>query len=159
MRLGHLVRDAGITGRELSARCGWHPAKTSRVLRAKAVPSDSDLRAWCTACGAEDQAADLIATARAVESMYLEWRRQHRDGMRRTQHDVLARNAAARLCRAYTSNVIPGFFQTDDYAQALMRSTFSCTILSRSAAMRQETGSWPFASPSKATRTGGLSPS
>ncbi|GAA0544378.1 MULTISPECIES: DUF5753 domain-containing protein [Streptomyces] len=70
----------------------------------------------------QDQTADLIATARAVDSMYLEWRRQHRDGMRRTQQDVLARNAAARLCRAYTSNVIPGFFQTADYAEALMRS-------------------------------------
>ncbi|MEV8057664.1 helix-turn-helix transcriptional regulator [Streptomyces antimycoticus] len=122
VRLSHLVRDAGITGRELSARCGWHPAKTSRILRAKAAPSEADIRAWCTACSAQDQTADLIATARAVDSMYLEWRRQHRDGMRRAQQDVLARNAAARLCRAYTSNVIPGFFQTADYAEALMRS-------------------------------------
>ncbi|MEE4588967.1 helix-turn-helix transcriptional regulator [Streptomyces antimycoticus] len=122
VRLAHLVRDAGITGRELSARCGWHPAKTSRILRAKAAPSEADIRAWCTACSAQDQTADLIATARAVDSMYLEWRRQHHDGMRRAQQDVLARNAAARLCRAYTSNVIPGFFQTADYAEALMRS-------------------------------------
>lgn len=122
VRLSHLLKDAGLTGRELSARCGWHPAKTSRILRAKAAPTDDDIRAWCAACGAEDQTADLVATARAVESMYLEWRRQHRDGMRRAQHDVLARNAAARLCRAYTSNVIPGFFQTAAYAEALMRS-------------------------------------
>ncbi|NWF30157.1 helix-turn-helix transcriptional regulator [Streptomyces sp. PKU-EA00015] len=122
VRLAHLARDAGINGRELSARCGWHPAKTSRILRAKAAPSDADIRAWAAACRAEDQTADLIATARAVESMYLEWRRQHRDGMRRTQQDVLARNAAAKVCRAYTSNVIPGFFQTAGYAEALMRS-------------------------------------
>ncbi|UQA97543.1 DUF5753 domain-containing protein [Streptomyces halobius] len=122
VRLAHLARDAGINGRELSARCGWHPAKTSRILRAKVAPSDADIRAWTAACAAADQTADLIATARAVESMYLEWRRQHRDGMRRTQQDVLARNAAARLCRAYTSNVIPGFFQTASYAEALMRS-------------------------------------
>ncbi|MGR3935306.1 helix-turn-helix domain-containing protein [Streptomyces sp. BRA346] len=121
-RLAHLVKDARLNGRELSARCGWHPAKTSRILSAKAVPSDDDIRAWCTACGAQDQAADLIATARAVESMYLEWRRQHRDGMRRAQQDVFARNAAARVCRAYVSNVIPGFFQTAPYAEALMRS-------------------------------------
>lgn len=122
VRLGHLVKDAGLSGRELSARCGWHPAKTSRILRAKAAPSDADLRAWCAACGAENQAPDLVATARAVESLYMEWRRQHRDGMRHTQQDVLARNASARTCRAYTSNVIPGFFQTAGYAEALMRS-------------------------------------
>ncbi|MFF8373501.1 helix-turn-helix domain-containing protein [Streptomyces lydicus] len=122
VRLAHLARDAGLTGRELSARCGWHPAKTSRLLRAKAAPSDADLHAWCAACGAEDQADDLIATNRAVESMYLEWRRQHQGGMRRAQQDVLARTAAAQVCRAYVSNVIPGFFQTAAYAEALMRT-------------------------------------
>ncbi|MEW2373890.1 Scr1 family TA system antitoxin-like transcriptional regulator [Streptomyces sp. NPDC006656] len=42
--------------------------------------------------------------------------------MRRAQEDVFARNAAARTCRAYVSNVLPGFFQTADYAEALMRS-------------------------------------
>ncbi|MGW5971239.1 DUF5753 domain-containing protein [Streptomyces sp. NPDC055186] len=122
LRLGHLMRDAGINGRELSRRCRWDKAKTSRILGAKAAPSDTDIRAWCTACDAEDQADDLVATARAVESMYMEWRRQHRAGMRRAQEDVFARNAAARVCRAYVSNVIPGFFQTADYATALMRS-------------------------------------
>lgn len=121
-RLAHLIRDAGINGRELSIRCGWDPAKTSRVLRAKAAPTDADIRAWCAACSAEGQVEDLVATNQAVDSMYLEWRRQHRAGMRRAQDDVLARNAAARLCRAYVSNVIPGFFQTADYATALMRS-------------------------------------
>ena len=122
VRLAHLVRDAQITGRELSARCGWHPAKTSRILRGRAAPSDADLHAWCTACGADDQVDDLIATARAVESMYIEWRRLHRDGMRRAQQEVFTRNATARTCRAYVSNVIPGFFQTAGYAEALMRT-------------------------------------
>ncbi|MEU0659411.1 helix-turn-helix domain-containing protein [Streptomyces lavendulocolor] len=121
-RLKHLMKDAGINGRVLSARCGWDPAKTSRILNAKAAPSDTDLRAWCDACHAPDQAADIIATARAVESMYEEWRRLHRSGMRQAQQDVLARTAEAQVCRAYTSNVIPGFFQTAGYAEALMRS-------------------------------------
>ncbi|WP_431781019.1 helix-turn-helix domain-containing protein [Streptomyces chumphonensis] len=122
VRLAHLMRDAGVSGRELSSRCRWHPAKTSRILHAKAVPSDADIRAWCTACGADEQVDDLIAVARAVESMYMEWRRLHRHGMRRVQEDVLTRNAAARLCRAYTSNVIPGFFQTAPYAEALIHA-------------------------------------
>ncbi|MEU5836346.1 helix-turn-helix transcriptional regulator [Streptomyces diacarni] len=120
LRLAHLMKDARLTGRELSRRCGWHPAKTSRILRARAAPSDADIRAWCTACDADTQSEDLVATARAVESMYVEWRRLHGDGMRRVQQDVLARNAAARVCRAYVSNVLPGFFQTAPYAEALM---------------------------------------
>lgn len=67
VRPQHLRKDAGLTGRELSARCGWHPAKTTRIQKGEAPPSDADIRTWCTACGADDQADDqaddLIATA------------------------------------------------------------------------------------------------
>ena len=49
-RLRELMLDAGIDGKELSARCGWHPSKTSRILAGKSAPSESDLRAWCTVC-------------------------------------------------------------------------------------------------------------
>lgn len=121
-RLSHLLKDAGINGRELSARCGWHAAKTSRILSAKAAPTDSDIRAWCAAAGADGQAEDLIATARAVESMYLEWRRLHRTGMRKVQEDFYKLHEQTQTCRVYVSNVVPGFFQTPGYATALMRS-------------------------------------
>ncbi|MFJ3877438.1 helix-turn-helix domain-containing protein [Streptomyces sp. NPDC090077] len=122
VRLTHLRRDAGLSGKELSSRCGWHPAKTTRIQKGEAAPSDTDIRAWCSACDAEDQAADLIATARAVDSMYVEWRRRHRDGMRRTQEDFNVRHAQAQVCRVYVSNVVPGFLQTPAYATALMQS-------------------------------------
>uniref|UniRef100_A0AAU2JIQ1 Helix-turn-helix domain-containing protein n=1 Tax=Streptomyces sp. NBC_00049 TaxID=2903617 RepID=A0AAU2JIQ1_9ACTN len=122
VRLAHLRRDAGLTGKELSARCGWHPAKTSRIQKGEAPPSDADIRAWCTACGVEDQAADLIATSRAVDTMYQEWRRRHRDGMRRAQEAAYKAVAQAQRQRVYTSNVVPGFFQTPAYATALMSS-------------------------------------
>lgn len=85
VRLSHLRKEAGLTGKDLSARCGWHPAKTTRIQKATAAPSDSDIRTWCAACGADDQADDLIATARAVDSMYMEWRRLHQGGMRQVQ--------------------------------------------------------------------------
>ncbi|MEU8776524.1 helix-turn-helix transcriptional regulator [Streptomyces sp. NPDC048606] len=120
VRLSHLRRDAGLTGRELSARCGWHPAKTTRIQKAEAPPSDADIRAWCAACGAEDQVDDLIATSRAVESMYQEWRRIHRNGLRQAQENATAANAQASLQRVYVSNVVPGFLQTPAYATALL---------------------------------------
>lgn len=121
-RLREQMLDAGIDGKRLSARCGWNPAKTSRVLTAKAAPSESDIRLWCAACNADDQAADLIATSRAVESMYQEWRRLQRNGMRKFQEQVYALNEKASRQRVYVSNVVPGFFQTPAYATALMRS-------------------------------------
>lgn len=120
MRLQHLRKDAGLTGKDISARCGWHPAKTTRLQKGAAPPSDADIRAWCAACGADDQAEDLIATARAVDSMYLEWRRLHRNGMRTVQEDWYALHEQTRVCRVYVSNVPPGFFQTTGFATALM---------------------------------------
>lgn len=122
MRLSHLRKDAGLTGRELSARCGWHPAKTTRLQKGEIAASDSDIRAWCAATDSDDQAADLIATARAVDSMYQEWRRLHRNGMRKAQEDWSDRHRQARICRTYVSNVVPGYLQTPAYATALMRS-------------------------------------
>ncbi|GAA1199715.1 helix-turn-helix transcriptional regulator [Streptomyces hebeiensis] len=122
MRLTHLRKDAGLTGKELSARCGWHPAKTTRIQKAEVQPTDGDIRAWCTACGAAEQADDLIATARAVDSMYVEWRRSHRMGMRKTQEHINDRYAHSGVTRAYVSNVVPGFFQTPAYATALMEA-------------------------------------
>jgi transcriptional regulator with XRE-family HTH domain len=116
VRLQHLRKDAGLTGKELSARCGWHPAKTTRIQKGAALPSDADIRAWCMACGADDQADDLIATARAVDSMYLEWRRLHRNGMRQVQEDWYALHEQTRHCRVYLSNVPPGFLQTLAFA-------------------------------------------
>ncbi|MGA5098332.1 helix-turn-helix domain-containing protein [Streptomyces lavendulocolor] len=120
VRLTHLRKDAGLTGKEISARCGWHPAKTTRIQRGAVLPSDADIRTWCTACGADDQADDLIATARAVDSMYMEWRRLHRNGMRQVQEDWYALHDRTRHCRVYVSNVPPGFLQTPAFTTALM---------------------------------------
>ncbi|MFJ1804176.1 helix-turn-helix domain-containing protein [Streptomyces sp. NPDC088180] len=120
VRLTHLRKDAGLTGKDLSARCGWHPAKTTRIQKGAAAPSDADIRAWCSACEADDQADDLIATARAVDSMYTEWRRLHQGGMRQVQEDWYALHEQTRHCRVYLSNVPPGFLQTPAFATALM---------------------------------------
>ncbi|MBD0670352.1 helix-turn-helix domain-containing protein [Streptomyces sp. CBMA156] len=121
-RLGELMRNVGLKGGELSALCGWHPAKTSRILNAKAAPSDSDIRAWCHACGADDQAPDLIASNRAADSLYVEWRRITRTGLRHAQEARVPLYTRTRHFRAYSSRVVPGALQTREYAGALLRT-------------------------------------
>ncbi|MER5351686.1 helix-turn-helix transcriptional regulator [Kitasatospora sp. NPDC002551] len=121
-RLGELMRDAGLKGGELSARCGWHAAKTSRILHARVAPSDSDIRAWCQACGADGQADDLIASNRAADSLYVEWRRITRAGLRQVQQARVPLYSRTSLFRAYSSRVVPGALQTREYAGALLRT-------------------------------------
>lgn len=121
-RLDEIRKDAGLTGHELAQRCGWHKSKASRIARAKTVPSDDDIRAWCRACGAEDQAADLIAASRTAESMYVQWRQIHRDGMRRVHEKTVPLYERTAHFRVYASNVVPGMLQTAEYTTGLLRS-------------------------------------
>lgn len=112
--------DAGLSGRDLSRAAGWHEAKTSRIETAKQAPADSDIRTWCDICRVPDQAADLIAASRAADSMYQEWRRLHRTGMRRLQEARGTLYERTKVFKVYMSTVVPGFLQTPGYARALM---------------------------------------
>jgi transcriptional regulator with XRE-family HTH domain len=119
-RLRDLRLDAGLTKRELAARCSWHESKSGRIEGAKTPPSDADIRAWCTACGAAEQAADLTAANRQTEAMYVEWRRLQRTGLRRLQESGAGLYERTRQFRVYCSDVVPGFLQTPGYATALL---------------------------------------
>ncbi|NJQ04741.1 helix-turn-helix domain-containing protein [Streptomyces lonarensis] len=121
-RLQGLMKDAGLSGHELALRCGWHRAKSSRIARGITPPSDADIRAWCSACGADHHAADLIAASRNAESMYVEWRQIHKDGMRRVHEQTVPLYQRTRSFRVYASNVMPGMLQTAGYAAGLLRA-------------------------------------
>jgi transcriptional regulator with XRE-family HTH domain len=121
-RLREIRLDAGITKRELAARCSWHESKSGRIENARTPPSDHDIQAWCEACGATDQARDLIAANRQSAEMYVEWRRLQRTGLRRLQESGAALYQQTRQFRVYCSDVVPGFLQTSGYATALLKS-------------------------------------
>jgi transcriptional regulator with XRE-family HTH domain len=120
-RLRELRKDAGLSGRTLAELTGQHFTRVSKIEHGVQAPGDSDIRAWCRACGADDQIPDLIATAHVVESAYLEFRRQSRAGMKRVvgPHTV-GRYERTESFRIYEHNVIPGLFQTADYAAAML---------------------------------------
>ncbi|MFF9405855.1 helix-turn-helix domain-containing protein [Streptomyces anandii] len=121
-RLREIRRDAGLTGHTLAERAGWYKSKVSRLENAVTPPSDDDIRRWCAACQAEDQAADLIAAARSADNTYVEWRRVQRTGLRRLQESYVSLYERTRVFRTYCANVVPGVLQTHEYATALLRS-------------------------------------
>ncbi|MFI1933843.1 helix-turn-helix domain-containing protein [Streptomyces sp. NPDC020330] len=120
-RLRELAKDAGLDGKDLAALCGWHPSKVSRIATAKTQPSEDDIRAWCAACDAEDQTADLIASLRAVEDMWVSWRRMERAGLRRAQEARLPLYERTRWFRAYSPGLFPGLLQTFGYTEDVLR--------------------------------------
>ncbi|QES50742.1 transcriptional regulator [Streptomyces venezuelae] len=121
-RLRETRLDAGITARELAVRCGWSESKSSRIEHAKTPPSDADIRAWCTACGVPGLADDLIAASRQADSMYVQWKRLQRTGLRQLQESGVPLYEQTQQFHVYCSNVVPGIFQTPGYATALLTS-------------------------------------
>jgi hypothetical protein len=109
------------TARALAAATGQHYTRVSKIEHGVQALNDADIRAWCRACGADDQVPDLIATQRAVESAYLEFRRQSRAGMKRVLGaHTRGRYERTKLFRIYEHNVIPGLFQTSAYCAAML---------------------------------------
>lgn len=120
MRLREIRKDAGLTGRALAQLIGAHFTKVSRIENGGQTPSDEYIRAWCTACSAQDQIPDLIASVRAIESMYLEWRRQTRAGLKQLMLTPIPLYDRTKLFRIYEHNAIPGLFQTAGYSAAIL---------------------------------------
>jgi transcriptional regulator with XRE-family HTH domain len=120
-RMREVRKDAGLTARALALRTDQHYTRVSKIENGTQVPTDTDIRLWCIACRADDQVPDLIATARAVESAYVEFRRQARAGMRRVLGPhTPERYAATATFRIYEHNAIPGLFQTPAYCAAML---------------------------------------
>lgn len=121
-RLREARLDAGLTKREVAARCGWSEAKSGRIENARTAPSDRDIVAWCRACEVDSLAPDLIAANRAADQMYVQWRRLQRTGLRQLQQSSVPLYERTKHFRVYCSNVVPGFLQTPGYATALLRA-------------------------------------
>lgn len=72
IRLRDLRLDAGLSGAALAEHCGWGRSKVSKIEHGTQNPTDADVRAWATACRADDQVSNLIAARREVEQMWME---------------------------------------------------------------------------------------
>jgi transcriptional regulator with XRE-family HTH domain len=124
IRLREIRQGAALTGRALAAEAGWHFTKVSRMENGVKIATEAEIRTWCRICNAEDQTADLIATARAIQTMYQELRRQARAGMQRLMRAPVPLYERTGRFRIYEHNVIPGLFQTSAYARAMLAFWF-----------------------------------
>lgn len=122
VRLRQLRHAAGLTGQALAAATGQHFTRVSRVENGVQALTERNIRDWCSACGAEDQISELIATARSVDSAYLEWARQSRAGMRPLGdlHSIATYRRTTTF-RIHEPAVLPGVFQTEAYIRLRSR--------------------------------------
>jgi transcriptional regulator with XRE-family HTH domain len=120
-RLRQLRKAAGLTGQALADATCQHVTRVSRIENGIQPPTERNIRDWCAACGAEDEVAELIATARAVETAYLEWSRRARAGLKHfgTLHSA-ATYGRTTLFRIHEPIAMPGIFQTEAYTRRML---------------------------------------
>lgn len=120
-RLRQIRKSAGLTGRAVAEATGQHVTRVSRIENGTQPPTEQQIRDWCTVCGTGDQIPDLLATARSVESAYLEWFRQSRAGMRRLGdlHSIATYRRTTTF-RIHEPIVMPGIFQTEAYHRRVL---------------------------------------
>ncbi|WP_406507634.1 helix-turn-helix domain-containing protein [Streptomyces sp. NBC_00212] len=119
-RLRELRTEAGLNGKDIAARLGWARSKVSRLENGKQTATADDLDAWAHAAGAADQADDLKSRLRGLESQQRSWRRQLSAGHRPVQDRYVVEYRRTASVRGYEATVIPGLFQTPDYARHLL---------------------------------------
>jgi transcriptional regulator with XRE-family HTH domain len=119
-RLRELRTEAGLTGRQLASSLGWLPSKVSKLENGKQTPSLADLDAWARGVGNPESAAELRGRLRGFETRYRSWRRQLASGHRARQEAGIVELAQTRVMRGVEFGVIPGIFQTAEYARAVL---------------------------------------
>jgi transcriptional regulator with XRE-family HTH domain len=119
-RLREIRVHAGLTAQTLAAGAGWHRTKVSKLEHGTTSPTATDIQIWCKLCGVPDQVTDLIHQLQAADSLWLDWRRMERAGLRPAQESVRELYERTKLFRFYSSQLIPGPIQTPEYVHALL---------------------------------------
>ncbi len=119
-RLKELRVTAGLTAVTLAAGAGWHRTKVSKLEHGTTSPTAADIQIWCQLCGVPEQTLELVHQLQAADSLWLDWRRMERAGLRPAQESVRDLYERTKLFRFYSSRNIPGPVQTAAYVQAIL---------------------------------------
>lgn len=120
VRLRELRGEAGLSGRELAARAGWHPSKVSRLEHGRQTAVAEDLRTWARLCGRQDAAEGLLAQRQSLETHYTSWRRRLSGGNQARQQNAVDLENRSRRFRIFESVCVPGLLQTPAYARYMI---------------------------------------
>lgn len=117
-RLRELRQQAGLSGKQLAESLSWPASKVSKMETGKQTPTDDDIRAWTGATDAEPQLESLLAALHTLELQHAEWNRVLKTGMRAHQGTLAEQDEKTKFFRGFENTVIPGLFQTPEYARA-----------------------------------------
>lgn len=118
-RLRELRVEAGLNGKDMAARLGWQRSKVSRLENGKQTATTADIEAWGQAVDAS-AISELKGRLRGLETTYRSWRRQLAGGHRALQEANALQESEAETIHLFESGIIPGIFQTPEYARGVL---------------------------------------
>ncbi len=115
--------EAGMTIEEVAEHLEWSTAKISRIENARVSVLPRDVKFLLRTYGAEegtDEWEALLVLAR--ESRQKGWWHAYGDAIPEWFETYVGLEADATTLRTYESEVVPGLFQTEDYARTVYRT-------------------------------------
>jgi transcriptional regulator with XRE-family HTH domain len=118
--LRELRTETGLNGKDFAERLGWQRSKVSRLENGKQTATDTDVEAWARAAERPDAVDELKSRLRSLETAYRSWKRQLSAGHRAVQESHVVQESQAETIHIFESGIIPGIFQTADYARGVL---------------------------------------
>lgn len=122
VELRRLREMAGMTGEEAAERMSWSGSKLSRIERGQVATNSDDVRDLLELYEVTDPGLRQTLIMLARESRRRGWWHVYGDVMPERFEVYLGLEPEASTLRFFQSQIVPGLFQTPDYARALMRA-------------------------------------
>ncbi|MEY9213655.1 helix-turn-helix domain-containing protein [Thermobifida halotolerans] len=122
VELRRLREKAGFTGEEAAARMSWSGSKLSRIERGQVSSNSDDIRDLLELYGVDDPGIRQALVLLARESRRRGWWHVYGDVIPERFDVYLGLEPEACALRFYHGQLVPGLFQTREYAQALLEA-------------------------------------
>jgi transcriptional regulator with XRE-family HTH domain len=117
-----LRERAGLTGDHVAAELNWSASKVSRIETAKTMPRRADIQALTKLYGTgEGKQRELLDLHR--DASRKGWWEEYRDALPEEYATLLGLEEEAAFERSWEPQIVPGLFQTADYAEEVIRAT------------------------------------
>ena len=114
-------KKAEMTQKDVADKLAWSVSKAVRMENGVVSVAPSDVRAMLSLFGEEEQRIEELVSL-AVQARDAKSWAEYGDLLTPTYKELIGQEARAASITKYEPNVVPGLFQTNSYAMALMEA-------------------------------------